>query len=332
MQQKLSTSKMIPKAKILTNYPLKKLTTMKIGGPAKYFFIAKKENDLISAINWAKDSKIKWYIIGDGSNLVPSDSGFNGLVIKNEIKNFEKNGNRFFVGAGNNLLTFIYKLNQFGWAGMEKMAGIPGTIGGAIYGSAGAYSQEIKDCLTKVKIYNGKETQWLSKKQCRFGYRESIFKNPEGKPPASYGAGKKDWIILGAEFKFKKGDPKELQKTSKEIIKMREKKYWPGLLCPGSFFKNIVINNVRPALRQKFLSKIDKSKVNHGKVPTGYLLEEVGAKGMKVGRIKVAKHHGNLIFNPGKGKSSEIIKLAKILKQKVKNKFGINLDEEIQYI
>lgn len=312
---------------------------MKVGGPAKYFFIAKSEDDLISAINWAKDNKIKWYVIGDGSNLVPNDKGFDGLIIKNEIYSFQKNGNKIFAGAGNNLLEFITVLNAFGLKGMEKMAGIPGTIGGAIYGSAGAYGQEIKNNIIKVKIYDGEKIRWLSKKQCQFSYRESIFKS------------KKKWVILEAELKFKKANPKELQKTSEEIIKLREKKYKPGLLCPGSFFKNIVINNVKPmVLRKRFLKKIDKSKiypvksakggaasqqfnrVNHGKVPAGHLLEGIGAKGMKVGAIKVAEYHGNLIYNSGKGKSSEIIKLAKILKQKVKNKFGIKLEEEIQYI
>lgn len=303
------------------NYSLKNLTTIKVGGPAKYFINVKSERALVKMMDRADKNKVKWYLVGEGSNLIPNDQGFDGLVIKNEIESFRRTGNKVLVGAGNNLLKFIHKLNRHGLAGIEKMAGIPGTVGGAIYGSAGAYGQEIKDCLLRTKVYDGKKIKWLSKNQCRFGYRESIFKK------------RKNWIILRAEFKFKNGDPKELQKTSKEITKMREKKYWPGLLCPGSFFKNIVINNVRPAsLRQKFLSKIDKYKINHGKVPSGYLLEAVGAKGMKIGEIKVTEHHGNLIYNPGKGKSSEIMKLAKILKQKVKNKFGINLDEEIQYI
>ena len=294
---------------------------MKIGGPAKYFLAAKKENDLAAALNRAKENRTKWYVIGDGSNLIPSDRGFDGLILKNEIKGFKKTGNRVSAGAGENLLNFIFRLNRLGLAGMEKMAGIPGTIGGAIYGAAGAYGQEIKDNLVRVRIYDGKKLRRLSKKQCRFGYRESIFKK------------RKNWIILGAEFKFEEDKPKELKKISKQTIKTRGKKYFPGLLCPGSFFKNIVINNVKPmTLRRRFLKSIDKDKINHGKVPAGYLLEEVGAKGMRVGNIKVAEHHGNLIYNPGKGKSSEIIKLAKILKQKVKRKFGINLDEEIQYI
>lgn len=303
------------------NYSLKNLTTMKVGGPAKYFINVKNEKNLVKTIEWANKNEIKWYVVGEGSNLIPSDKGFNGLIIKNKIKNFKTSDEKVFVGAGNNLLKSINNLNKLGLAGMEKMTGIPGTVGGAIYGSAGAYGQEIKDCLFRVRIYDGKNLKWLSKKQCRFGYRESIFKK------------KKDWIILEVEFKLKKNNSEELQKTSKEIIKMREKKYWSELLCPGSFFKNIVIKEIKPAaLKKKFLEKVDKTKINHGKVPAGYLLEKICAKGMRQGNIKVAKHHGNLIYNLGHGKSSEIVKLAKILKAKVRKKFGINLDEEIQYI
>lgn len=303
------------------DYSLKKLTTMKIGGPAKYFVNVKKEKELIEALRWVQKSKVKWYVIGEGSNLIPNDWGFIGLVIKNEIKNLEINGRKILVGAGNNLLELIHKLNNLGLTGMEKMAGIPGTVGGAIYGSAGAYGQEIKDNLIRIKIFDGTKIKWLLKKQCHFKYRESVFKI------------KKGWIILGAEFKLEKGNPKELYKTSNKIIKLREQKYWPSLLCPGSFFKNIVVEKIKPTiLKKKLLSKIPKEKINYGKLPSGYLLESVGAKGMRCGKIKVAEHHGNLIYNSGNGKSKDIIKLAKILKDRVKKKFGINLEEEIQYL
>jgi len=154
---------------------------------------------------------------------------------------------------------------------MEKMAGIPGTVGGAIRGSAGAYGQEIKDNIVRVKVYNGDKIFWLSKK---------------------------------------------LSKISKGVIKLRHQKYWPNLLCPGSFFKNIVIKNIEPiSLKKKLLSIIPGNKVTYGKVPAGYLLETVGSKGMAYGNIKVAKHHGNLIYNTVTGKSSEIIKLAEVLKR-----------------
>lgn len=303
------------------NYPLKNLTTMRIGGPAKYFFMARNEENLIKAIQWAKKNKVSWRVVGEGSNLIPSDKGFNGLIIKNQIENFKKTENKIYAGAGNNLLKFIRSVNEFGLVGMEKMAGIPGTVGGAIYGCAGAYGQEIKNCLIRVRVYDEKTTKWISKSQSRFHYRESIFKT------------KKSWVILGAEFKFKEGNSAELINKSKEIIKLREEKYWPGLRCPGSFFKNIVVKDIRPAaLRKKFLAKFAEDNVRYGKVSAGYILELVGAKGMEYGGIKVAKHHGNLIYNSGKGKSAEVKKLAKVLKTKVRRKFDLELEEEIQYL
>ncbi len=304
-----------------SNYPLKKLTTIKIGGPAKYFVEAKNEKELINTINWAKKSKVKWYVIGEGSNLIPSDKGFNGLIIKNKINNLAVNQREILVGSGYNLLKLINKLNKLGLSGMEKMAGIPGTVGGAIYGSAGAYGQEMKDSVNSVKVFNGTNTFWKSKKKCNFGYRNSIFKM------------KKNWIITAVKLKLDKAKSEDLIKISKEIIKIRGKKYPPELLCPGSFFKNIVIKNLKPVtLRKKFLSKILKEKVNHGKVSAGYLLESIGAKSMKIGGIKVADYHGNLIYNSRHGRSSDIIKLSNILKNKVKQKFGINLEEEVQYL
>lgn len=303
------------------NYPLKNLTAMRVGGPAKFFFMARNEENLIRAIKWAEKNKASWQVVGEGSNLIPSDQGFNGLIIKNQIENFKKTGNKIYVGAGNGLLKFIRKINKLGLAGMEKMAGIPGTVGGAIYGCVGAYGQEIKNCLVRVRIYNGKITKWVPKNQSRFSYRESIFKI------------EKNWVILGAEFKLKEGNSAELINKSKEIIKLREEKYRPGLWCPGSFFKNIVVKDIKPAaLRKTFLAKFAEDKIRYGKVTAGYILELIGAKGMEYGGIKVAKHHGNLIYNSGKGKAAEVKKLAKILKIKVKRKFGLELEEEVQYL
>ncbi len=317
-----------------SNYSLKKLTTIKIGGPAKYFVEVKSERELIKAINWAKNKprrfgrgsdrnvgEIKWLVIGEGSNLVPSDKGFNGLIIKNKISNLEVNKEQVTVGAGHTLLKLINNLNRLGLSGIEKMAGIPGTVGGAVYGSAGAYGQEIKDKIKEVKVFDGTKTFWISNQKCNFGYRNSIFKR------------KKDLVIVAVKLKLEKTEPKELIGISKEIIKMRGKKYPRTLLCPGSFFKNIVIEKIRPiSLRNNFLSKIPKDKINHGKVTAGYLLESVGAKSMKSGKIKVAEYHGNLIYNMGDGKYADIINLTNILKDKVKKKFGIVLEEEVQYI
>ena len=303
------------------NYSLKRLTTIKIGGPARYFNIVKSESDLIKSIKWAENNSIRWLVIGEGSNLVPSDGGFDGLIIKNQIKDIKINGNRVIVGSGHSLLSFINKINRFGLSGLEKMAGIPGTVGGAVYGSAGAYGQEIKDNIVRVRIFDGSKLFSITKEKCKFGYRHSIFKI------------NKKWIITSVEFRLKRSKSKELLKVSKDIIKERNKKYPKDLQCPGSFFKNIIIEKIRPILlRNKFLLKIPREKMNHGKVTAGYLLECVGAKSMKSGKIKVAEYHGNLVYNSGNGRSADVTKLAKILKNRVYKKFGIMLEEEIQYI
>src|SRR3990167_5004574 len=298
---------------------LKSLTSLGIGGIASFFAEIKKEKELKKIFQEAGGKR---YVIGAGSNLVAPDSGFSGFIIKIGIKAFEIRGNTIYSGAGNNLLDFIRKINKLGLEGMEKMAGIPGTVAGAIYGNAGAYGQEIRENIKRVRIYDVGSGKFraIKKSECEFGYRTSIFKK------------RKDWIIVGAEFLFKKGNPAELSKISKDIIKLREKKYKPGLLCPGSFFKNIILNDLKPIVRKKLLSKIDNSKIMYGKAPAGYLLEEVGAKGMSCGGIRVAKHHGNLIYNAGGGREKDIKNLARILKNLVRRRFGVKLEEEVQYL
>lgn len=294
---------------------------MAMGGPAKFFVAARTERELVGVLDFAKRVSLPWYVVGAGTNLIVSDKGYRGIVIVNQIREFYHQGNVVKVGAGNELLGFIAKLNGLGLRGLEKMAGIPGTVGGAIYGCAGAYGQEIKDRLLKVRFFDGRKFRSLNKAQCRFGYRTSIFKQ------------RKHWIITEATFKLGVGERRKLSKMSLDTIKLRAKKYWPGLLCPGSFFKNIKLSDIKPArARKAFLEKIDQEKIQYGKLPAGYLLEEIGAKGMKQGTIKVTSHHANLIFNPGKGKAADVARLANRLKRLVKKKFGITIEEEVQYL
>ncbi|MBA4319815.1 MAG: UDP-N-acetylenolpyruvoylglucosamine reductase [Flavobacterium sp.] len=307
--------------KIKKNYPLKKSTTMAIGGPASYFIVVKNEAQLLNALKFAKQKRLKWYVVGEGSNLIAADKGFRGAVIQIRNSVFQIRNNTVIVGAGNNLAKLIPKLNRLGLGGLERMASIPGTVGGAIYGNAGAYGQEIKDVVERVRFFDGKKFRNFTKKQCLFGYRNSIFKKH------------KNWIITQVIVKLIVGDRGKLLKTSKEIIKLRNKKYPKNLKCPGSFFKNIRLQDIKPENKlKKLLKRIGKKPVKYGKIPAGHLLEAVGAKGMQEGGIKVALHHGNLIYNTGRGKAKELEKLSRKLKTLVKNKFGIIIEEEVEYL
>lgn len=302
--------------KIKENISFSSLTTLKIGGPARLFIEVNKEEELKKVVESARRHKIPFIVIAGGSNLLVSDSGYDGLVIKVNITGIEQKNGLVRVMAGTNLQNLVNFCNTHGLSGLEKLAGIPGTVGGAIYGNAGAYGQTISDKLTKVRAFDGVKDSCLTKKECEFDYRESGFKR------------KKKLIIIEAEFKLDKGNPETLQKTSQEIIRTREKKYHPDIKCPGSFFKNVHAEDIP----KKALAKIPKEKIIYGKIPAGYLLEAVGANGKRKNGIQIAAYHGNLFINRGGGTAVDFYTLAKEYQTKVRKKFGITLEPEVQFL
>ena len=247
--------------------------------------------------------------------MVFPDRELPGLLIALSSKQCMVKGEKIVADAGLGLMTFVQKAIKCGLAGVEKLSGIPGSVGGAIVGNAGAYGHTISDHLVRVEVFDGRRARWIPKPACRFSYRESIFK-------------RRPWIVLRAEFALEPGDSRALAKTSREIIAARTKKYPPGLACPGSFFKNIPVSDLTRAQ----ISRIPPEKLIHGKLPAGYLLEEVGAKGMCYGHLEVAPYHGNLIVNHGGATYREVRALSRLLKSRVRKKFGIELEEEVRYI
>lgn len=300
---------------VIENVLLSKYTTLKIGGYAKYFADVSNEKSLLRLIINANNNNIPWYVIAGGSNLLISDSGVNGLVIHICFCGIKKNRNNIIVKAGTMLQDFIDYVIDKGFKGIEKMSGIPGTIGGAIYGNAGAYGQTISDRLKKVRVFDGKKIRWLGKAKCGFKYRESIFKRNR-------------YIILEAEFKFCKAEREEARKEAAKIIKIRKEKFPRDLKCPGSFFKNVSIKD----LTKETILKIPSEKIYFGKVAAGYLLESVGAKGKQEGKAKIAENHGNLIINTGGAKAIDLSRLALKYSKKVKERYGIDLEPEVQFI
>src|SRR3989344_508732 len=308
--------------KIKKNISLKNLSTFKIGGRVRFFCEVRNDKELLESLRMAKKLRIPYKIIAGGSNVVFPDKILNCLLIKIKSNRLKIIKNKIIIDAGVSLLRVIAAANRRGLRGLETLDGIPGTIGGAIVGNAGAYGHSISEVVERVEMLNETgDKRWVTNRNCKFEYRESVFK-------------KKPYIILRAVFNFQKGlpadgrgNPEKLQKISRNIIKIRLKKYKPGLRCPGSFFKNVLISGIS----KKSLALIDKNKIIDGKIPAGYLLEEVSAKGMKLGGTKIADFHGNLFVNTGGAKAAEVERLAKILKSKVQKKFHINLEEEIHY-
>jgi UDP-N-acetylmuramate dehydrogenase len=304
---------------IKTNFPLSSTTSFKLGGSAKFYLQTSTPEEVLAGILTAKERKLKYLILGGGNNVVFSDKGFDGLVIhftgaKLTPKNFEVVNYKVTLSAGLNWHEVVKKLASLGLAGTEKMSAIPGNVGGLVVGDAEAYGQSIGDLVDWVEIFDGEEIKKVKKDDCKFGYRDSIFK-------------RKNWLILRVCLKLKSGDKAKLQKEVKDISKLRWAKFGEHPVCAGSFFKNVEIKKVS----KKTLAKIDQSKIVNGKIPAGYLIGESVPK-LKIGDIYMSEFHNNFLMNKGAGKTSDLIKLASKIKQAVKKKFGIELEEEVRYI
>jgi len=309
--------------KIKEKIPLKEYTTFKIGGPARYFFVAKNKEDLKNAILWAKKKKLPLFILGGGSNVLFSDNGFKGLVIKIQNSNLKiQNENSKFkiiCGAGLPLMKLVFKSSEIGVTGLENLAGIPGTLGGAIWGNAGAFGREIGNLVEEVKVLDvgswKLEVKRLKNKDCKFGYRDSIFKR------------KKNLIILEATLKLKKGKRKEIEEKIKEILRLRKEKQPLEFPSAGSVFKNVPIEKVSKRIREKF-----REKIKDGFLPAGVLIEAAGLKGVQIGGAKISEKHANFIVNVGNAKASDVKELIEKIKKEVKKKFKIQLEEEIKLV
>jgi UDP-N-acetylmuramate dehydrogenase len=302
------------------NTPLASYTTFRIGGKAEYFFVARTTRDILRAAGWAHEQKLPCTVLGGGTNVLIADKGIKGLVVKVATGDVDISGRVVTAEAGANLFETIRRTLREGLGGMETMSGIPGTVGGAVYGNAGAYGHGIHEVVEEVVAFDGRKIRLLKNRDCKFTYRDSVFK-------------KNHWVILAVRLKLKRAKRKELGRISREIVAIRAKKYKPGLRCAGSFFKNIELAKLTPAARKKILKMIDQNKIKGGKLPTGHLIELIGGRGMRVGGIGIPNFHGNLLVKLSRsGTAEDARRLAVIVKTKVKKKFGITLEEEVQFL
>lgn len=296
------------------NIPLSTLSTFGIGGLAKQLVVVHSPEQLLEVVNWVSEHQQEFKIFAGGSNIVFPDEGLTILLIRYLGGEIKVADTTLTVDCGVGLMDVITQAIKLGFAGLESLSGIPGSIGGAIVGNAGAYGHSISEVVRRVEVLENGKKKWLRNEDCNFSYRQSFFKQ-------------KRFILLRAELQFQRGEREKLQKKSQEIITRRLAKYHPELKCPGSFFKNVLVKDLTPEV----FSRIDQDKVIEGKIPAGYLLTEVGARSMRVGGIEIASFHGNLFINLGNGTAADVRTLAEILKRKVREKFGIELEEEIRY-
>jgi len=300
----------IPNVQLFVNAPLARYTRFDIGGPARMLANVSNSEALAETLRLAKDSGTPHAVIGGGTNLIARDEGFPGVVIRYVAKNIQIEGTQVRVEAGALLQDLVDETIAAGLRGLETMTGIPGWVGGAIYGNAGAYGHSIQECVERVSFFDGSKTSEL--RHLEFAYRSSIFKR------------RKDWVILNATLILSEADPAELRATADGILKIRNEKYPPTMKCAGSIFKNLMLADLPSGVA------VPEKVVREGKVPSAWFLEAAGAKGLSIGGLRVADYHANLIYNEGGGTSRDLGHLIATLKDGVWQKFGIKLEEEVQ--
>ena len=305
---------------IKRDIPLKKYTTFKIGGPAEYFLIANYKKDLLRAVTTTQKLKIPIFIMGGGSNLLVSDKGLKGIVVRVNSKDsvILKSGNIVEAPTGANLGKVVdFSIKKY-LKGLEWAGGLPGTFGGAIRGNAGAFGGEIKDSIFQVEaLDNNFKLRKLSNKQCKFSYRNSIFKQ-------------KNWIVLSASLKLKKGNREELRKIADSHIEYRKDKHPLEYPNAGSIFKNVDFKKISQETQKIFLDKVKKDPFEI--VPSAWFIIGAGLTGKKVGQAQVSEKHSNYIVNRGNAKALDVLRLIDLITKKVKDKYNINLEVEIQLV
>ncbi len=337
--------------KIIENQSLKELTTFKIGGLARYFCIAKNEDELIEAIGFSKKNKIPFFILGGGSNILVSDKGFDGIVIKIEIKGikYEENENsiRAIVGAGENWDEFVADTVDKGYYGVENLSLIPGTVGASPVQNIGAYGSEVKDTIESVYVLDVKKDEYktFSNSECDFSYRDSIFKKEKGR-----------YVVISVTFNLSKEgklnltykDVQEylsrrqnsnpsLRQVRNAIIDIRTNKL-PNLQeygTAGSFFKNVIVSQAKA---KEILSKypeiiihsINEKKV---KIPLAWILDNIcGFRGKRKGNVGVYRNQALVLVNYGNATADEITELAQEMVDAVYEKTGIEIFPEVEYV
>ena len=306
--------------KIEKDYPLAEETTFKIGGPAELFVAAYCRHHLKDAVKEAKELGVPTTILGGGSNVVVSSKGIKGLTVKlrdGEVDFLSEDEGLIKVGAGATLPMVSRFALKNGLTGLEWAMGVPGSVGGAVYGNAGAFGQWISEVIEEVEVLEDGETKVLNREDLNFGYRESTFKS-------------RNLTILRASLKLEKDDKSRIRDKVNKQLKHRNENHPIEMPCAGSIFKNPETKITDKELLGKYpeLEQFNE----RGVLSAGYLIEKTGLKGVEIGGAKFSEKHANFIVNTGSATSGDVKELIKKAKEEVFERFGVGLEREVRFL
>jgi UDP-N-acetylmuramate dehydrogenase len=280
--------------------PIAPYTTFGIGGPADVLAEVYTERALQQVVTEAVGRGMRWLLIGGGSNLLVGDAGYRGLVIVNRIDHLEARGTHLLAGAGTDLGEAVEMARRLAWTGLEFAVDIPGTVGGAIRGNAGAFGRSVADITRRVRLLEGTVLVDRAPSELGFAYRHSRLKET-------------DDIVVEAEFALAPGDRAEIDRVMGQHAAQRARRKEKGLHTAGCFFKNPVL-------------------ADGTKIAAGQLLEAAGAKEIREGGAAVHAYHANYIVNRGGATAMEVLRVAGEMKRRVQEANGIVLEEEVMVV
>ena len=294
--------------------PMRHHTTFRIGGPAEYFVAPASPDDLVKALRTAHTLGIEVHLVGGGSNLLVSDAGLPGLTVINRIASIEFDGRAAQVGGGADFLGFIETCRDRSLAGLAYASGIPGSVGGAVYGNAGCYGQDIGTRMLEASIatLDGERVATRPREWFEFGYRDSRLK-------------REAHALLSCVIELEAGDRAAIQKEMEEKLEIRRVKHpqWRAEPTAGSYFKNLPPGFQVPGLPH--------SPGTH-RIPAGALLDACDCRGLRVGDAMVFEKHANILVNAGHATAKDVLTLAEIMKARVREQFGVELEEEVMFL
>lgn len=301
------------------NVPLAPLTTFRVGGEARYYAVASGALELAEVFEYAEKNRLPFYVLGGGSNVLFSDKGFPGIIIHIGGGGVSVSGDKLTASAGVPLFEVVLAARDASLRGIEKLAGIPGSFGGAVRGNAGAFGTEIGDVVTSVKTLDrvsGMVAEY-TREECQFRYRNSLFKEHP------------NLVVLSAEIKLVPDTEGGLARIIEDTMALRESKHPQDAKCAGSFFMNPLVRDEH--LLAEFEKDTGKASKD-GKLPAGWLIDHVGLRGKKVGGAQVSPFHPNYLLNTGAATALDVITLASLIKTKVRDELRVRLQEEVQYV
>ncbi len=299
--------------------PMSKYTNFRIGGPAKFFVEVKSVDELKFAVSTAVQNGAKVFVFGGGSNMLVSDHGFDGLAIKMALREVTINGNRVRAEAGVLSAGLARITAKAGLAGFTWAISLPGTIGGAVRGNAGCFGGETRDHLVEVEVFRNGDVVTVPASELKFAYRESMIKHNND-------------IVIAATFMFEPGDSPSLLKDLDEKLASRKSSQPLDAGSAGCLFKNYEVHSDEELQRLAMLLDIPIEMSTARRLPAGWLIDHADLKGLRIGDAQVSDKHANFLVNRGHATADEVLQVISVIKTRIRNTFGVQLQEEVQYI